>query len=220
MSSATTLPGDARLPVYPLRVYRVQEGVRTILRTISDRYWGCWTHYKGFTWYCGGNNCRPEHHKLPMQWKGYAAVEIWDEDHHVWYPQVFEMTSHLELDFRGKWHRGQVWECTRALNVGKKHEPTYGVLLEERPPDTFPAAFDLYPPLRKIWQREDIKLNIDNPAPARTLMSTSKDAGPLKYAPEPEKPTTLTAEDRARLDAMQKRLADQRKNPAISGHAR
>jgi len=176
----TTFNGaNTRLPIYPLRVFRIDPGTTHHLRTLSLMYGGLFTHYvKGSSRYCAGDECRPEYHRCDRIWKGYASVEVYGQKEKKWFPVVLEMTEGLEQDFRGVYTRGQVWEVWREPQPTRKATPVKGKLLEERDEKTFPEAFDYLPVLKHLYHCERIDIGAVNPLPPRVIVSPSDGAPP------------------------------------------
>lgn len=157
--------------VAALRVFRVAPGQTVYARTLSPMYGGLLTHWmRNRSYYCAGENCNPVVHKAPTVWKGYAAVQLWDESAKKWQPVVFEISESLELDVRGIWARGQVWEFFRLPQTGRKATPIEGKLMEELDPEDFSDPFDIMPPIKCIYHYHFIDLKVKNPLPARVYV--------------------------------------------------
>lgn len=162
-----------------LRVFRVEEGTTVHARTLSDGYSGLITHYyKKRSLICRGDDCDSMIHKTERVWKGYAAVELWNAATKLWNPWVLEITESLELDLRGKWKRGQVWEFYRDTPTKGKAMPITGKLLEERDPATMPPAFEFRPVLLHLYHVHAIHLGALNPMPPRVLVQASEGDAP------------------------------------------
>jgi hypothetical protein len=183
-------PESERLPTHRLRVFRVCPGVQVIARTLSPSYKGCFTHWsRKKSILCLGSECNPADHKTQKLWKGYALVELYDQVAAHWLPTVLEISEHLELDLRGKYKRGQVWEFSREKEQGKKVTPVMGRLLEQRDPDTFPREFSFVSVLQHLYHAETIDLSCHNPLPDRILVTHSEGAPPPQ--PSGESPGNL-----------------------------
>lgn len=168
-----------------LRVFRIEEGTTVHARTLSDGYLGLFTHYvKRRSVLCQGEDCEAAIHRAGKIWKGYAAVELWNAPTNRWNPFVLEITESLELDLRGIWKRGQVWEFYRELPVKKKSMPISGKLLEERDPTTVPPAFDFRPVLLHLYHVHQIHLGALNPMPPRVIVKASEGDGPAILSSE------------------------------------
>lgn len=182
-----------------LRVYRVNPGDVVHLRTLSDGYGGLFTHFfKNRSYYCSGPDCNSMYHKMPRIWKGYSAVEIYSVEKKKWRPFVLEISEHLELDFRGIYKRGQVWELYRTLQTGKKATPVQGKLHEERGPSSVPAAFDIRPVLLHLYHCMAVSLDAKNPMPPRTFLADSDGDAPkvLAEASKGYEPMSLEEHER------------------------
>jgi len=174
---------DSPKQVGVLRVFRIEEGTTVHARTLSDGYKGVFTHYvKRRSVLCGGDDCDGPTHKTPKIWKGYAAVELWNAATNHWNPFVLEITESLELDLRGKWRRGQVWEFYREMPTKKKSMPITGKLLEERDPSSVPPEFDYRPVLLHLYHVHAIHLGVLNPMPPRVIVEASEGNGPAILA--------------------------------------
>lgn len=194
-----------------LRVFRVKEGTTVHARTLSDGYSGLFTHYvRGRSVYCQGEKCEATVHRTDKVWKGYAAVELWNVATKKWTPAVLEITEALELDLRGLWKRGQVWEFYRDTPIQKKKMPIMGKLLEERDPASLPPAFDFRSVLLHLYHVEAVHLGVLNPMPPRVILADSEGDGPaiLEEAPKGEQ-----SYDPEQIAAFRKKLAADRKSP-------
>lgn len=169
---------------FALRILRIERGTSTVVRTLGESYRGCFVHWNGErNEYCPGeSDCPPRLHKPDNTiWKGYVAVEQWRQDLNRWLPTLLEITEGLELDFRGRFDRGQVWELSRAPQQKKKKATAVrGVLLETRDESTFPPAFDFRPHLVSVYHVNPVLLLHDNPMPPRMLLEPSEGAPPVK----------------------------------------
>lgn len=162
-----------------LRVFRVQPGDQVTMRILSPRYRGLFTHYsRTGSAVCLGSDCNPSLHRTDIFWKGYAAVEIWNLENTAWIPWVLEITENTELDFRGKWQRGQVWELSRARSQVKRKTPVVAVLLAERQEEEPPAEFDFLDTLCRLYHTTCLNLDQANPLPPRTVVTWSKGSPP------------------------------------------
>lgn len=195
---------DRAEPEYTLRILRIAAKQRLTLRTISPHYGGLYTHwYKGRSHYCPGRE-ECQLHRSDVVWKGYAAVETWDQTQALWFPWVLEITEGLELDFRGRWDRGQVWEVWRIEDNRKRDTtPIRGKLLEERNPDDFPPAYDLRPQLMHVYHVRELRLDQLNPLPPRQLVKPNPGAPPIRPDQQRPEDRPMTAEE---LRAMRERL--------------
>jgi hypothetical protein len=208
--STASAPG-AR-PEVVLRVERVHDGQTMIVRTLSDEYGGLFVHgsfIKG-KWhgdYCDPAWCCTGKVKDKRQWYGYSPCQWWKEEQKAWFPIALEITEALELDFRDRWARGQVWELFRPTKQDKKQFPTVGRLLRQDAPETLPEAFDVRPALFSIYHVHNIPLNVPNPHPGRVMLSTA-----TGDAPElPKMTLEMIEKQRAQEEYRRKRLEEQRR---------
>jgi hypothetical protein len=206
MHDRSSLSGNERLPIYPLRVARIEPGQREIARMLSERYFGLMTHWaRGRSVYCDPTDCCPAVHRTPRYWKGYAAAELWNQQAAKWFPVCLEITEHLELDFRRAYARGQVWELVRGAQTGKKKTPVAGYLLEECDEKKWPAAFDLVPVLRHLYHVERLSLDAKNPLPDRVYVSASDGDAPKIAQP-------AQAEDKGNAEDLRKLFRERAKS--------
>lgn len=165
-------------PVIALRVFRQEQGQSHFVRLLSSHYGGCFTHYvKERSQYCDPQACRWGCPKAPQVWKGYAAADVYDDNAKLWMPVCFELTEALELDFRGRWRRGQVWRVTRPVKKKKKQEARFAVFVEQHPECSLPQEFDFIPCLLNTFHIFAIDLAFKNPLPPRVLVEAT--AGPV-----------------------------------------
>lgn len=115
----------------------------------------------------------------PLIWKGYTSALVWSRPEKRWLPVCFEITERLELDLRGRYKRGQIWECSREEKTKKKPRPAArGQLLEERKDSETPPELDLVPFLRSFYHRQDLDLDTPNPFPPITMVEAVEAAAP------------------------------------------
>jgi hypothetical protein len=179
--------GDGRGASNTLWVFRVENGTSCIVRTLSARYWGIFYHWqqkpkqKGKGIYCAWKE--EECTRCPREerfWKGFASVEIWEEQRQHWAPWVLEITENAELALRGLYDRGQVWQFARPKQQTKKARPVEARLLETRDKKTFPQAYEILPTLLRLFHRESMYLDTPNPMPLPTRVQMSPGDGPDK----------------------------------------
>lgn len=163
----------------PLTIFRIGAGAVAHVRVLSNDYRGVFTHwYNRRSFYCAGKDCNQLAHRLDKIWKGYASVEVYSADRKRWVPFVLEISEHLELDLRGVWARGQVWEMWREDQATKKPNPVQGKMQELKAPETFPPAFDIRPPLLHLYHLHSIDLSAINPLPPRMFLAESEGDAP------------------------------------------
>jgi hypothetical protein len=175
----TSLEGNPRLPLYPVRVFRQKPGGSHYVRLLAASYGGCFTHYlKDRGEYCAGPGCMFACQKLRKIWRGYGAADYWDDASQLWIPTVLELTETLELDFRDKWRRGQVWKILTPHKQGKKNLGKSAKLLEQLDPGKIPHEFDIVPALLNTFHIFEIDLTHKNPMPPRVLVAATAGAPP------------------------------------------
>lgn len=185
MQTRSTLDGDdGRLPILPLRVFRLDDGTSYHVRFLSQRYFGLFVHWtRGRSVYCDPEGCPHSVHQTDRFWKGYAACEVYDGPRKLWFPCVLEITEHLELDLRDQYARGQVWFLERQRVEGKKKSPTKGRFVEQLDLKTLPLAFDFVPVLLHLYHRPKLDLTAKNPMPPRLMIAASSGAPPSTLEP-------------------------------------
>lgn len=189
MSTAAFCPLTPNGGSYVLRVLRIDPGQVMVVRSLDDELSGLASHYvRGRSLWCEPGNCPASLHKEPRYWKGYSPVEVWYEKPGVWAPFVLEVTEALELDFRGKWRRGQLWELERLPVTKQSKPPVTGTMIEERDPESFPPAFEIGPTVKRLYHAE-VTFGIKSWIPDRTIVSPTKDAGPRTGKEGEGKPT-------------------------------
>lgn len=204
MGVQTTLEGNPRLPIYPLRIGRCELGATIYVRVLSTRYVGLFTHWhQGHSVYCHDKDCPTGIHAKERLWKGYFAGEIYDQRANLWHPACMELTERCELDMRHQFDRGQVWEWSRVIEAGKKKAATRARLTEECDANAWPAAFDLVPCLRTVYHVDVLDLSAKNPMPDAVMVEPSAGPAPipLRKASEAQAPvpTELQEQFRKRL---------------------
>ena len=170
---------------YRLDVLRIGAGESVILRMLSPSYKGLFTHYiKRRSQYCEGKECACGNQRVPRVWKGYLAAEEYVQKQNLWLPRILEITEYLELDFRGRYKRGQVWQVKRLAEKKGETNPVTGVLQEERDEKTFPAPHIIIDGLRHLYHDSGLHLLYDNPLPSRTYVQPSKGDPPKSLCAE------------------------------------
>jgi hypothetical protein len=180
MPSHPDRPHKPRPESYPLRVFRVKEGCTWTVLCLSERIGGCFVHWlRGRSFYCDPRGCPPAKHNSDRQWKGYAAAHLWDAPAALWLPIVLEVTESLELDLRGLYARGQLWEVSRPEQSDRRKTPVAGRLIGTRTPRETPAAFDVKDVLRHLYHTDVIDLTAKNPLPSRVIVEPFKAPPPV-----------------------------------------
>lgn len=198
--------------VRAVEIFRPELSVPAHVRSLSETYFGFFTHYIGKrSQACLGEKCRYPCAKLEKHWKGYFAAEVWNEAIERWQPWVMELTETGELDVRGQFARGQVWEFWRIPSGNGKNPPLQGKLLETRDPKKFPLAFDVVSPLKTLYHVFELPAYCKNPLPPRVLVEDSIDDGPAVLENGKFKPPT--PEETAKAREMYQRFTGKRKSP-------
>ena len=173
-------PGGADRPAStPLRVFRIDPGERWSVLMLDRTYGGLFVHWcRGRNLYCDPRGCDGPLHRMQRVWKGYAAAHLWVPRDTFWLPVVLEITESLELDFRGVYGRGQVWELSRDQLSARRKPPVKGKLVEKRPAGQVPDAFDVRSVLMHLYHVDAIDLTSKNPLPPRQLVEPVGGAPP------------------------------------------
>lgn len=178
-----------RVGRYPLDVFRVDAGSNHFIRTLEASYGGLFTHYvgraNGRSHYCPDAHCSCQHSKLDRVWKGYTSVEVWDPKNAHWFPAILEITEALEVCFRGRFDRGQVWELSRrAPDKEKKSYPVVGRFVEDLKEEHLPSKLDYRPVLMRLYHAPDgVQTHHKNPMPMPELVEPSKGKPPTGFVP-------------------------------------
>ena len=118
----TETPLTERFNFHAVRVHRIDGNTSQFVRMLSTDYKGLFTHYyQKRSHYCVGETCRIPTHASDRVWKGYVPAELLLQGKRpVWVPICLEISENLELDFRGVYERGQLWELfkTDLLSLG------------------------------------------------------------------------------------------------------
>src|SRR4029077_4456212 len=116
-----------------VKVWRVANGATGQELMLSPEIIGLATHWVNKrSEHCQQEDCPANWHRTKSYWRGYTAILGWNHLVKLWMPYVLEVTPNLELDLRGVYRRGQVWEIARPPVRGTKKYPVVGRLLEER----------------------------------------------------------------------------------------
>lgn len=171
MDRGTSLPHNSRLPLYPLRLLRLQPGEECTVwithHVEGGMVKGLFTRHNGERSEIISRSEALEKVKgRPGVWKGYLSALEWRAPEKKWLPVVLEITERSEQDFRGKIARGQVWRVWKGPKDRKKKIALRAAFLESRPEETTPPALDVLPKLRNdIFRQDQISLESDNPLP-------------------------------------------------------
>lgn len=169
-----------RPAVHQIQVHRCDPMGESIVWCLASSYGGC------FTWWNPKHKPRgrseyvaPDSSKDGLQWKGYVTSLLWQAADSQWVPIALELTEQLELDFRGRYARGQVWQVARTNRGGRTKHPVRGMLIEERDPSATPPEFDILPCLRNLYHTYDLKLCVPNPLAQRVELPAVKGDAPV-----------------------------------------
>jgi hypothetical protein len=164
---------------FPLRVLRLDPGEKLTVVFRTARVTGLFTHFtKGRSRYCDPACCAWGCPKAERCWKGYDLVDAHDVRKNIWVPWVLEITEHLELDLRGLYSRGQVWELSCGEQSKEHRSPVTGKFLGVASADQVGPPMPFESTLRSLYHVERIALDERNPMPDRILVVARK--GPLK----------------------------------------
>lgn len=167
-------PQTGQVQLHTVRIENVEDGEVKLVRCLSASYGGIGTHYvKGQSRYCASETCRTDWHRTEWYYRGYFAAEWFCDVRKLWLPCVWELTEQSELDVRGRYQRGQVWEFSRVLAERKGHAPTVAKLMGSYPENLMPSAWDYRPVLMRVYHAAAIDTSIVNPMPPRLLLAPS-----------------------------------------------
>jgi len=110
---------------------------------------------------------------------------------------VLEVSEHLELEWREKYHPGQVWRVYKDGKTGKQHPRCRAVLLEDRGVDRLPPEVDVAPVLATLFHVPVVAQIVPNPMPGRIYVDVESLPPPRSAAARP-KVTAEVLEDRAK----------------------
>lgn len=175
-----------------LGVLRIGKGDSQICLFLGEgRILGLITHYwqkQGYR--CPGEGCKDCARQEDRIWKGYVPVLHWRKTEKFWLPAILEISESLELDLRGVYSRGQVWEFRRAMPEGGKKPPITGRWNSQWQQPLACPAFDVLPGVRWLYHDDAIELNTPSPLPERVLVDPIHMAAPGESAknapPTPE----------------------------------
>jgi hypothetical protein len=97
-------------------------------------------------------------------------VQQWFQPRAVWFTAVLEISEHCELDFRGRWKRGQLWSVKREPQTGRHKSPVCARLESEVHFGGLPLQFDFVPVLRTLYHVAIINGWCKNPMPSRIMV--------------------------------------------------
>jgi len=157
-----------------------------------------WIKKPGFP--CAGiSQCGPQHHRIKTIWKGYSAVEAWDDHAGFWIPFVLEVTESLEEVLYLRPLIGEVWILSRP-QPDEKPAPVLAQFLEQQEPSRLRAAFPVRPVVSRMYGTSNIEWEVKNPVPRKVYLEPSEDAAPPSlYDPVIQAPPSITAAELATL---------------------
>lgn len=165
----------------------------------KDRVGGTFGHYKGRWQPCIVGNCPAALHSTQRFWRGYIAAFVFSKAARRWEPCVLEVSESLELDMRGRYSPGQVWEISRAKGNGKKELPYVGRLCPKQPQLEATRAFDLVPILEAFYHCGPLDLSQASEQPSRTYLLPLPVGETVPDPTAPPSSTPATAEQREQL---------------------
>lgn len=168
------------LPEYGVQVFRLKEGTQAHVRLLAPTYGGLTQHYdrRSGGIYCRDERCPVGTHKIPEQYRGYCAAQVYNQQRRLWVHTVLEMTEKCEMDMRPHFRRGQVWLVSKSLKMKKKMPKMRAELLEQLDADQLPPAFEILGVLRTFYHCQDLMLNKLNPMPLPVFFDGSADSPP------------------------------------------
>lgn len=202
-------------PWCAVEVLRIETGQTYGVRLLSPAYVGLMGHWypkgKGHTVYCRGDDCPRHFHSLPRIWKGYGAVEVWQRDGNLWLPMLLELTENVELDFRGRWRRGQVWQVSKPASKKGKRGGVQAVWIRDDDAAKIPPAFEIVPVLQHLYREDAFDLTARNPLRPRVMVQ----ARPAEVAAqaEPELPAADASEEQRQKQEVLSRMREFAKMP-------
>lgn len=160
--------------------------------------------------------CPPERHKRAYVCKWYAPGQEWIDGDNVWRRVVIEVSEALELEFRGRNPRGEVWVLTRVIvrkRRGKEKKDktkVTGEFVEAIEESHLPEWFDVDPTLCHVYREIGLPEPKENPLPDRPLSEDQPGLPPTRLltAKQPKQPAkpVMTDEDRERLREARNRI--------------
>lgn len=185
------VPRPTSEPARRLSVLRVAENSKEQILVLADGpVKGFITHFtKGQSQACRGEECGCQSSMVNSLWKGYHPVMRFDRQGNCWIPTVLEVTEALELDFRGKFFRGQEWELSRGIITKKRKPAIFGRLIGSRDLPEHCRAFDVSPAVFWIYHDRSLKINLSSPIPQRVMVEPLTMNGPGQHDQAEKKAT-------------------------------
>jgi hypothetical protein len=153
----------------PVKVLSVPESMPITVRFLANLQ-GLDTHWINGTVPCPGREeCPPANHRRGVIWKGYAAVQAWDEIRRLWVPFVLEITECAEEYLRDRELRAEVWTLFRAEKKGKT-DAVVALYCGQVDEEKLSPPFDIVPVLCRVFHVDKLKLGRPNPIAPRLLL--------------------------------------------------
>lgn len=161
------------------------------VRFISE-WQRCLTHWMGKrSLPCAGvDKCPRKRHEEPVNWRAYAAVELWlPAPASTWSPGVLEITESLGDLLEGRKLIGEVWRLFRRPTAGKRRE-CYGQLVEVGRPAPIVPTLWIETVLFRLWGTLDVEWGAEQIKPPPLKVSTRSAPPPAatNVAPEADRP--------------------------------
>ena len=208
--------------IVAVELYRTKGTQPVWARLLANEYAGLFTHfYRGRSYYCCGKDCRVPSHAIDCTWRGYTPALILTNKAGklYWRPHCLEITEHLELDMRGIFARGQLWEIYRRMGKRGDREPVEGRLHDDPPPADLPPAFDVLPCLRAVHHRTDVELCHPSPMPPRVYLAELPAEIPAEIKPKPANDGAASRSMAEEFERMQREKARAKPSPSSAQSA-
>lgn len=193
MSESLNGTSGATTSVVRVALVSVPKDGSTEVRFLSE-WQRCLTHWMGKrSLPCPGiDKCPRKRHEEPLNWRAYAAVELWlPAPTSTWTPGVLEITESLGDVLEGRKLVGEVWRLFRRPTAGKRRE-CYGELLEVGRPAPIVPTLWIETVLFRLWGTLECEWGADQVKPPPIKVST-RDAPPpvrAQVTTETERPCT------------------------------
>jgi hypothetical protein len=173
----------------PVKLLRCEEGQSFILRFLTEKYGGMFTHWTGTrSVRCWSSGCEPCRKRNRQIWKGYIGVEEWIASTRSWKPHVLEISEHLELRLRGRNLKGEVFKVSRAKKASGTKKPTAveGEYLRTMSDIVLRDDVLVSVILQWVYGPGEYPLDEDNPLPAKLFLDHKRDEPPPADAAQAE----------------------------------
>lgn len=200
----------AEMPVR-VRLLRLEPGQSATVLCLSDpvgperdRPGGTFGHWTKGRWQpCVPADCQPAVHATPRYWRGYLAAFVFDKPAKRWTPCVLEVSESLELDMRGRYQPGQLWEISRGKQVGKKKPPYVGRLCPKQGQLEKTTPFNIVPIVENFYHVAGLDLRQCSDQPDRVYLHSVAAEGSMR---DPAEPTESERATPAQVEALKRRL--------------